>query len=75
MGAFTNILQIRQMSEEEFDRYNTNQKKQISLAIKVSAYLGEYYFQEILVDIGVDCNLIDLHTAKKIIRMTKDCAL
>jgi len=63
------------MSEEEFDRYNTNQKKQISLAIKVGAYLGEYYFQEILVDIEVDCNLVDLHTTKKIIRMTKDCAL
>jgi len=74
-SAFTDLLRIRQMSEEEFDRFNANQKKQISPAIKVGAYLGEYFFQEILVDIGADCNLIDLHTAKKIIGSTKDCAL
>jgi len=63
------------MSEEEFNKYNANRKKQILPAIKVGAYLGEYFFQEILVDIGADCNLIDLTTAKKIIEMTKDCAL
>jgi len=74
-SAFTDLLRIRQMSEEEFDRFNANQKKQISPAIKVGAFLGEYFFQEILVDIGADCNLIDLHTAKKIIGSTKDCAL
>jgi len=74
-GAFIDLLQIRQMSDEEFDRYNANQRKQISPAIKVGAYLGEYFFQEILVDIEADCNLIDLTTAKKIMEKTKDCTL
>ena len=44
MGAFTDLLRIRQMSEKEFDRYKANQKKQILPAIKVGAYLGEYFF-------------------------------
>jgi len=41
----------------------------------VGGYLGEYFFQEILVDIGTDCNLVDLNTAKKIIEKTKKCKL
>jgi len=74
-GAFTDQLRIRQMSEEEFDKYNADQKKQVSPAIKVGAYLGKHFFQEILVDIGADCNLVDLNTAKKIIEKTKNCKL
>ena len=74
-GTFTDLLRIRQMSEEEIDKYNVDQKKQVSPAIKVGAYLGKYFFQEILVDIGADCNLVDLNTAKKIIKKTKKCKL
>jgi hypothetical protein len=74
-GAFTDLIRIRQISDGEFQKYTTNQKKQISLAIKVGAYLGGYFFQEILVDIGADCNLIDLHTAKKIFEVTEGCQL
>ena len=74
-GAFTDLLGIRQMSEEEFDKYNADQKKQVSPGIKVGAYLGKHFFQEILVDIGADCNLVDLNTAKKIIEKTENCKL
>jgi hypothetical protein len=63
------------MSDGEFQKSTANQKKQISPAIKVGAYLGGYFFQEILVDIGADCNLIDLHTANKIIEATEGCEL
>ena len=63
------------MSEEEFDKYNADQKKQVSPAIKVGAYLGKHFFQEILVDIGADCNLVDLNTTKKIIEKTENCKL
>jgi hypothetical protein len=68
-------MRIGQMTDGEFDKYTANQKKQISLAIKVGAYLGGYFFQEILVDIGADCNLIDLLTARKIIEATEGCEL
>jgi hypothetical protein len=67
-GTFTNLVRIRQMSDEEFDKYNVDEKKQVSPAIKVGAYLGDFFIQEILVDIGADCNLVDLKTAKKIIK-------
>lgn len=36
-------------------------------AIKISSWLGNYLFPEVLVDIGADCIHIDMETYKEII--------
>jgi transposase InsO family protein len=59
------------MTENEFAEYESKRKKQISPAFKLAAYLGGLFFDEVLVDIGADCNLIDLETAKRIVRATE----
>jgi hypothetical protein len=71
IGEIADPLRVRQMTETEFAEYESKRKTQISPAFKVAAYLGEFFFDEVLIDIGADCNLIDRETANKVVRATQ----
>jgi len=71
VGEIADPLRVRQMTENEFAEYESKRKKQISPAFEVAAYLGGFFVDEVLVDIGADCNLIDRKTANKVVRGTE----
>jgi hypothetical protein len=64
------LWKIRNMSEAEFEEYVNTRQRPMSPAIKLAAWVGNLLFQDVLADIGADCNLMDMETALKIVACT-----
>jgi hypothetical protein len=60
---------IKNITPGQFEKYMQD-RLSFSPAIKLAGWIGGYLMQEILVDIGAECNLIDEGTAKLIIEAT-----
>jgi hypothetical protein len=60
---------IKNMTPGQFEKY-MQERLNFSPAIKLAGWIGGYLMQEILVDIGAECNLVDEGTAKLIIEAT-----
>jgi len=61
---------LRNMTTEELEKY-VRQKTTYSPAFKLAGWIGGHLMQDILVDPGAECNLIDEGSAQKILRKNK----
>jgi hypothetical protein len=69
-GLLDDLCKVRNMSDSEFEEYMQRRHRPVSPAIKLAAWVGNLLFQDVLCDIGADCNLMDMETAKKIVACT-----
>jgi hypothetical protein len=62
------------MSPMKFQQY-VQRETAYSPAIKVSSRVGNILLQEVIIDPGAECNIMDLETAEKVIQNTSSLVL